>query len=92
VASFGTPPAEQIENRGKVIMSILLTELIKNPARVDELVKVRTTCAYCGIVLQEAITGNRKAPRGRACSDCYYEQIGEGIERHPVTTGKVRRG
>lgn len=73
-------------------MAILLTELIENPIRVDDLVRAQSTCAYCGIVLQEAITGNRKAPKGRACSDCYYDQIGEGVEQHPIVSGKVRRG
>ena len=73
-------------------MAIALTELIKNPKRVDELVQFQSTCAYCGIPLQETITGNRKTPKGRACSDCYYEQIGEGIEQHPIVSGKVRRG
>lgn len=76
----------------KPIMSIPLTELIENPDRVERLVRTRSTCAYCGIVLQEAITGNRKTPKGQACSDCYYEQIGEGIEQHPIASGKVRRG
>jgi hypothetical protein len=73
-------------------MAILLTELIENPERVDELVQAQSNCAYCGIMLQEAITGNRKTPKGQACSDCYYEQIGEGIEQHPIVSGKVRRG
>jgi hypothetical protein len=73
-------------------MAIALTELIENPNMVDELVQAREHCAYCGIELQESITGKRKAPKGQACSDCYYEQIGEGVEQHPIVSGKVRRG
>jgi hypothetical protein len=73
-------------------MAIALTELIEHPEKVDELVQAQEHCAYCGVLLQETITGNRKTPRGRACSDCYYEQIGEGIEQHPIVSGKVRRG
>ncbi|MGA2801900.1 MAG: hypothetical protein ABSE97_05965 [Verrucomicrobiota bacterium] len=73
-------------------MAIPLTELIENPERVDELVQAQEYCAYCGIVLRESITGKRKVPKGQACSDCYYEQIGEGIEQHPIVSGKVRRG
>jgi hypothetical protein len=73
-------------------MAILLTELIENPERVDDLVQAQAHCAYCGVLLQETITGNRKAPLGNACSDCYYEEIGKGIEEHPVVSGKVRRG
>jgi hypothetical protein len=73
-------------------MAILLTELIANPKILDEEANTDARCAYCGVLLQETITGNRKAPRGRACSDCYYEEIGKGIEDHPVVSGKVRRG
>lgn len=78
------------------LMTIALTELIENPKKMDELVQKQragaTTCAYCGILLQESITGSRKTPRGQACSDCYYEQLGEGIEENPIVSGKVRRG
>jgi len=73
-------------------MAILLTELFLNPDRLDEGVKTDAHCAYCGVLLQETITGNRKAPQGRACSDCYYEEIGKGIEEHPIVSGKLRRG
>jgi hypothetical protein len=73
-------------------MAILLTELIENPNKLANLVQTQSACAYCGVLLQEAITGSRKTPHGQACSDCYYEQIGEGIEQHPAVSGKVRRG
>ena len=73
-------------------MAISLTELIENPEKVDELVLAQAHCSYCGVLLQETITGNRKAPLGQACSDCYFEQIGKGIEEHPAVSGKVRRG
>jgi len=75
-----------------MVMAIPLIELIENPEKVDGLVRSESRCAYCGVLLQETITGNRKAPRGQSCSDCYYEQIGEGIEQHPIVSGKVRRG
>lgn len=73
-------------------MTIRLKELIESPERVDSLLRAQATCVYCGVKLQEAITGNRKAPLGRACSDCYYEEIGKLIESHPIASGKVRRG
>ena len=73
-------------------MAISLSELIADPAKMDEKVQDQATCAYCGVLLQETITGSRKAPKGRACSDCYYEEIGKGIEENPVASGKVRRG
>jgi hypothetical protein len=73
-------------------MAIALTDLIENPERVDKLVQEQSSCAYCGILLQESITGSRKTPKGQACSDCYYEQMGAGIEENPVVSGKVRRG
>jgi hypothetical protein len=73
-------------------MAIPLTELIENPSKLDELEQAQLCCAYCGVPLQETVTGNRKTPRGRACSDCYYEQLGVAIEEHPIVSGKVRRG
>ena len=73
-------------------MAITLKELIENPSKLDALDVGQERCAYCGVLLQETITGKRPTPEGEACSDCYYEKIGEGIEQHPIVSGHVRRG
>ena len=73
-------------------MKISLADLIKDPKRLDVLRLETRKCPYCGVVLQETITGKRPTPRGFACSDCYYEQIGEIVEQHPIVTARVRRG
>jgi hypothetical protein len=73
-------------------MAITLTELIENPEKLEGLVPAHERCVYCGVLLQETITGNRKAPSGRACSDCFFEHVGEGVESNPVVSGKIRRG
>ncbi len=49
-------------------------------------------CENCGIVLQETITGNRAGSNGRVCSDCYFKELGEVVEKYPIGTLRVRRG
>lgn len=71
-------------------MVITLKKLIAERGRAKA--KHGQRCPYCGILLQETITGKRRAPDGDACSDCYYEELGEGVERHPIVSGRVRRG
>jgi hypothetical protein len=73
-------------------MGISLKALIEDPAKLDTLRLATQKCPYCGVVLQETVTGKRPTPKGQACSDCYYEQLGEGVEMHPVATARVRRG
>jgi hypothetical protein len=73
-------------------MAITLRELIADPKKIDSLRLNTQKCPYCNVPLQETITGKRPTPKGDACSDCYYEQIGEAIERHPVASARVHRG
>lgn len=77
-------------------MTIYLNDLVKNPRLLDELRAKRSnqgpTCCGCGIMLQETITGRRKTPDGEACSDCYYESLGELVEAHPIVSAGIRRG
>ncbi len=47
------------------------------------------TCNKCGIPLQESVTGNR--PNG-TCSDCYFEDFGEELDKHPIALLRVTRG
>lgn len=73
-------------------MAIPLREIIERGISWDDLLKNEHRCPYCGVLLQETITGRRRTPKGDACSDCYYEQLGEIIEAHPVTSGGIHRG
>ncbi|WP_166145859.1 hypothetical protein [Methylosinus sp. RM1] len=50
------------------------------------------TCVSCGIPLQESITGNRHCAEGFVCSDCYFDDFGEELDRHPIATLRVVRG
>ena len=49
-------------------------------------------CAGCGIELQESITGCRETSEGHVCSDCYYEKLGELVEKHPIGIPRMHRG
>lgn len=77
-------------------MPIYLKDLIENPRLLDDLREREQSqepcCCECGVLLQETITGKRKTPKGEACSDCYYELLGELIEQHPIVTAGIRRG
>jgi hypothetical protein len=76
-------------------MTIYLKDLLKNPRLLEELRQQQfpkgPCCCGCGIVLQETITGRQKTPEGEACSDCYYESLGELVEDHPIVSAGIRR-
>ena len=73
-------------------MAIPLKQLIQNRDLLTQMEAEQQHCSYCGVLLQETITGKRPTPDGEACSDCYYEKLGAGIEEHPIVSGRVRRG
>jgi len=73
-------------------MAIALKELIQNHNLLAEIEGEQQRCCYCDVLLQETIAGKRQTPDGRACSDCYYEKLGEGVEENPIVSGRVRRG
>ena len=73
-------------------VAIALKELIQNRGLLTLMEAEQQHCCYCNVLLQETITGKRKTPGGEACSDCYYEKLGEGVEQHPIVSGRVRRG
>jgi len=52
------------------------------------------TCADCKIPLQESVTGIRRTSDGRFhCSDCYFRELGAGLEEHPISMPRrTRRG
>ena len=70
-------------------MAISLKDLMDKP---DLLSKEGPHCYYCGVLLQETITGKRRDGNHEVCSDCYYEKLGEAVEDHPIVSGRVRRG
>ena len=54
--------------------------------------KAAKACYRCKQTLQESRTGNRATGYGAACSDCYYEEVGELIEKHPIASARAPRG
>lgn len=66
-------------------MTVYLKDLFENPQIFGDLARER--CAICNVALQETLTGKRPTPTGPACSDCYYEKLGEELEKHPVGEG-----
>lgn len=72
-------------------MPILLSAIVEEPQILDDLRKQHPKCCECGVALQETITGKRHTPEGEACSDCYYDLLGEEIERQPISGAGVRR-
>jgi hypothetical protein len=73
-------------------VAIPLKELIEHRSILLSIESTQQCCCYCGVLLQETITGRECVPKGEACSVCYYEKLGEGVEEHPVVSGRVRRG
>jgi hypothetical protein len=49
-------------------------------------------CVVCLIPLQETITGNRPTAKGNACSNCYFDMLGEEIEKNPICMPRKIRG
>ncbi len=70
-------------------MPIFLKDLLENPDVLKDLTRER--CAVCNVELQETITGKRETPSGFACSDCYYGELGDEVEQHPIASAGIRR-
>lgn len=64
-------------------------------ARVDLTVPVggdaQAQCVHCGCELRENLTGYRASGDGIRCSDCYFDDLSEIIEKHPVGIPGLRR-
>ena len=65
-------------------MAIKLTELIENPEafRLLAAAQCSATCSKCKQPL-DATELQERRPCGR-CDACYYEELGEEIEKHPI--------
>jgi hypothetical protein len=72
-------------------MPIYLNDLIENREILKERREYEQKCFRCNVVLQETLTGKRSTPDGDACSDCFYEQMGEEIESYPIASAGIRR-
>jgi hypothetical protein len=76
-------------------MPLSVAEFLKAVERDKELLNSNTapfgviTCKRCGVPLQESVTGNRP---DQTCSDCYFEQFGEELDKHPIALLRVTRG
>jgi hypothetical protein len=51
-----------------------------------------TKCARCGVSLHETTTGCRKVKGGCVCSDCYFKDLSEEVEKHPIGVPRMHRG
>jgi transposase-like protein len=48
-------------------------------------------CAACDSDLRENITGYRCGATGPRCSDCYFAELSDLVESHPVGIPALRR-
>jgi hypothetical protein len=72
-------------------MAIYLKDIIRDRSVLTQVITEQADCCNCGVKLQETITGKRHTPKGDTCSDCYYEMLGDMIEKHPIASGGIRR-
>ena len=49
------------------------------------------TCAACDVPLQETQTGHRHTDDGDLCTDCYFERLGEELDRRPIAMPRAVR-
>jgi len=73
-------------------MAIPLRDIIDNPKLLDELISSKDKCCYCKTPLSTTLTGKIEISLGMCCSDCYFEKLGEEIEKHPIVNPhRIRR-
>lgn len=49
-------------------------------------------CHKCDTMIRESITGCRRLADGKfACSDCYFEDLGDALEAFPILPPRIRR-
>ena len=41
-------------------------------------------CSKCGVVIQEFLTGRKKIDGQVYCEDCYFDELGTIVEKHPI--------
>jgi hypothetical protein len=67
-------------------MAIALAQYLAEASRRDSDKGSIEQCIVCGVPLQEAINGYRKVGGGTGaeCSDCYFSDISDLIDKHPI--------
>ena len=51
--------------------------------------KGMTKCKICEVILDFEITGLQQITEGYLCDDCYFESMGEEIEKHPIISPEM---
>lgn len=51
-----------------------------------------TRCAHCGVTIHETTTGCRTIGTDCVCSDCYFKDMSDELEAHPISVRRMRRG
>ena len=65
-------------------MAQTLTQYFAEGALRDRDSSGTETCGICKIPLQETITGYRPTDDGARCADCFFCEISEMIDQHPI--------
>lgn len=65
-------------------MAIALAKYLAEASQRDADHDSIEACSSCGVALQEAIHGYRPVGDGAKCSDCYFCDIGDLIDKHPI--------
>lgn len=65
-------------------MAIPLAQYLSEAAHRDQSNSGLELCKVCGVPLQEAIHGYRHVEGGACCSDCYFDDISDLIDAHPI--------
>jgi hypothetical protein len=65
-------------------MAIALSQYLADAKQRDRESISMETCLTCGVPLQEAIRGYRPVADGAKCSDCYFCEISDLIDMHPI--------
>lgn len=51
---------------------------------VEAIDRFGTLCTACKKPLEFETTGMQKTSEGYMCDDCYFERLGEEVEKHPL--------
>lgn len=75
-------------------MAITAKQLLEHPELLE---KLRTTGIGRCVICQQPITGIhpdevRMVRDGPVHDDCYFEEMGNEVEKHPIRSPRVRRG
>ncbi len=46
-----------------------------------------TKCVKCKVLIVESTTGIQQVAEGYMCDDCFYQALGDEIDKHPIGPG-----